>query len=157
MWGENWEKVPENRKWKNRDGWRFLYNSLPYLWKRLKNEDDDSFTDTNTSMSRFDFLFEHVFLIQKILRYFDINFFTKYLETIYYFTPLLKTRHYTLALKVQLYRNTNTLFFNWDLIFKYKSTIYQMLFYREDKYIIMYVVKLNRFYLENIFINRFKY
>ena len=24
---ENWEEIQENRKWENRDGWRFFYNS----------------------------------------------------------------------------------------------------------------------------------
>ena len=26
---ENWEEIQENSKWENRDGWRYLCNSLP--------------------------------------------------------------------------------------------------------------------------------
>ena len=29
MRGENWEEIQENRKWKNRDSSKFLYNSRP--------------------------------------------------------------------------------------------------------------------------------
>ena len=29
MRGKNWEEIQENRKWKNRDGWRFPCNSEP--------------------------------------------------------------------------------------------------------------------------------
>ena len=25
--GENWEQIQENRKWENKDGWRFLYST----------------------------------------------------------------------------------------------------------------------------------
>ena len=27
MRGENWQEIQENRKWENRDGWKFLCNS----------------------------------------------------------------------------------------------------------------------------------
>ena len=27
--GKKWDKIQENRKWENRDGWRFLCNSRP--------------------------------------------------------------------------------------------------------------------------------
>ena len=29
MRGENWEEIQEDRKWENRDSWRFLCNSQP--------------------------------------------------------------------------------------------------------------------------------
>ena len=41
MRGEDWEEVQGNRKWENRDGWRFLCNIGPYLRKLLKNDDDN--------------------------------------------------------------------------------------------------------------------
>ena len=40
MKGDNWKEIQENRKWENRDGWRFVCNKRPYFWKQLKNDED---------------------------------------------------------------------------------------------------------------------
>ena len=42
MRGENWEGIQEKRKWENRDGWRFLYNSRLISLERLKNDYDNN-------------------------------------------------------------------------------------------------------------------
>ena len=39
MRGENLEEIQENRKWENGD---FSVIDDPYLWKRLKNNNDDT-------------------------------------------------------------------------------------------------------------------
>ena len=41
MRGENWEEKQENRKWENRDGWRFHCNIRAIHLERLKNDDGD--------------------------------------------------------------------------------------------------------------------
>ena len=36
--GGNWEEIQENKKWENRDGWRFLCDSQPIPLKYPKKE-----------------------------------------------------------------------------------------------------------------------
>jgi hypothetical protein len=39
--GKKWTQVKQDREWEDRDRWRFLCNSRPKKWKRLKEEEEE--------------------------------------------------------------------------------------------------------------------